>query len=321
MRTTRFPVRILFSTLALVLLVPLASALAEDEAPALKRGFADGKYVDEYFAVTYEAPELREGFAIGVGGPTVLWAGKCAGDVDVEIMVQEGPKEATAAEVRQMALDAWSKDGKERKEMEQGDGPPPHVLFVQESIAGFQRHHAWGFFARGYQCFIVHAQVREKSETSADALKKALQGLKVGEAPDSLVLAHVVAKQAGRPPNDPIVLAGAGQYYLSEQMKNPTLALKAFRLAQAAAKEGTFDADQTWQVVSGIGLAQLTLGPARGGTPHLEAGHRARREDHQARGVRWRTAGTTWPARTPSSAGSTRPSPRWKRPAPGTPRR
>ena len=241
-------------------------AYAEDEPageeaprPELKRGFDEGKFTDEYFGVVFEAPELKEGFGLGLGGNQVLWSGKCAGGVDVELICVE-PREPMAAKaLMENAKKAWAEDGKERKEMEEGLEPTPWVLFVQESLAGFQRHHGWAYYARGPQNFIVHAQVREKSDTSGEAIKAALGGLKLADKSDSFLFAHLVAKNRGADPRDPLVMLEAGSGYLGQNIQNHPRGLALLLLAKEHGYD-SFDDNQKWNLMQGIGLAQLMTG-------------------------------------------------------------
>lgn len=265
---------------AIILLVVVGlvgSALADEAAPKdLKRGFEEGKFVDEYFGIVYEADDLKEGFGFGLGGPNVLWSGKSADGVDIELICQEVPREMSGAQWLELAKRNWARDGKTRTEMEEGKEPQPWVLFTQESMAGFERQHGHAFYPRGLQCFMVHAQVREKSETSGEAIRKALSGLTVAPKSDSFLLAHLIAKQSQLDPTDPKVLVACalgipqrvqGYLTLPEGQENPELALRALMLAKEAAGEDTFDAAGQWQIASGIGLAQLKLGKLEEAVP------------------------------------------------------
>lgn len=259
-------------------------ALAEEEeapAPAPKRGFADGTFVDPYFGLTYEAPGLEEGFGPGLGGPQVLWSGKAEGGVSVELIVLEGPEQWDGAEWMARVKKAWEADGKERKDVEEGTEPQPWILYVQESLAGFQRQHGFAFYPRGYQCFQVHAQVREKSETSGEAIKKALQGLTVEASKDDcFFLAHFYASRANMSPDDPQILLmsafgreqqGAPGYLGQDpRFKNPYFALRVLELAKEKLGTEDLNADAKWQLNSGIGLAQLTMGKHEEAIPTWE---------------------------------------------------
>lgn len=151
-------------------LLLLAAALFADDAPK-ERTFTDGKLVDPYWGLAYTAPGLEEG-KFGASGPKVF-EGRCAGGVDVEIVVQEADKEMSAAEWMAAAKKTWA----EKRKMQDVEEKDTTILFMEESLAGFKRHHGYSFHARGSQAIIVHATVQEKSETSGDAIRAALAGL------------------------------------------------------------------------------------------------------------------------------------------------
>jgi len=248
-------------TLSLLLAVGLlGTAVAEDETPAkeLKRGFADGKFVDEYFGIRYAAEGLKEGYGFGTGGNRTLWSGKLPGNVDVEILCQESAQSRSGAEWRAKVKEVFAKDGQTRTEVQEGDDPVPWISFVQESLAGFERHHGYAFYARGNQCFVVHVQVREKSETSGEAIRKAMGGLVVDPKSDSMLYVHLIAKGMQRPVTDPVVNLRAGGAYLQENNEIPAFAIRALELAQAHAAD--FSDDETWTLYQTLGLAQLKAG-------------------------------------------------------------
>jgi tetratricopeptide (TPR) repeat protein len=223
---------------------------------AEQRGFAEGKFLDDYFGIAYEAPELTEGFSMG--GPNVLFSGKAAGDVTVEIEAHESPADRTAAEWRAALEKSWEGDGKTRADLQRGEEPVPWITFVQESLAGFQRHHGFAFYVRGTQGFVVHAQVREKSDASGAAIQAALKGLSVkADAAPSFLLAHVVAKQQNGDPRSGMSLLLAGRQYVRSDAH--AIGLRALEAALKNAPEGGFEADAAWELYFHLGLAQLTL--------------------------------------------------------------
>lgn len=248
-------------TLSVVLAVALlGSALAGDEAPAkeYKRGFADGKLVDEYFGITYASEGLREGYGFGTGGPRTLWSGKLPGNADVEIICQESEEPRSGAEWRARMKEAFAKDDQERTDFEEGDEPVPWVTFVQKSLAGFERHHGYAFYARGHECFVLHVQVREKNETSGETIRKAFAGLTVDPAVDPLFLVHFLAKSSQASLDDPKVYLHAAEGYLQQGYELPTLAMRA--LGVALAHLDAFDDAETWELYQTLGLVQLKLG-------------------------------------------------------------
>lgn len=231
---------------------------APKEAPK-ERTLKDGKLVDPYWGLTYTAPGLEQGM-FGPSGAKIF-EGRCAGSVDIEIVVQEAPKEATAAEWMAMAKEQWQKSRK-MTDVSEGAEPLPWILFIEESLAGFKRHHGYGFYARGTQAYIVHAYVNEKSDTSAEAIQAALKGLTLDPAVSPALLVYIIAKQQAYSPDDPRVLLTAGQIYLSgnEQMRQPRNLEMAERVLERAVKEAkpeTFSPDQLWMLHENLGLATL----------------------------------------------------------------
>ncbi len=235
----------------LLVLVTLSSA---DDAPK-ERTFKDGELVDPYWGLTYAAPGLEEA-KFGAGSASVF-TGR-AGNVDVEILVQESDKEIPAAEWMAAAKKAWA----EKRKMQDVEEKDTTILFMEESLAGFKRHHGYAFHARGPQAFVVHASVQEKSETSGDAIRAALSGLTLDPEARPALLVYVIAKQRAFPLDDPRVLLAAGQVYLSgnEQLRVPKNLMLAERLLERAlteAKPDTYGPEQRWAIHEQLGLATL----------------------------------------------------------------
>jgi len=254
---------------ALALLAPLPVVFAEDppaEPPAaperkpLVRDIVDGKFVDEYFGIAFAAPDLKKAFAYGGGSQVTLFNGTAEG-AEVQISVGETKETLTAEQLMEHLKGRWARDGQKRTDLETGTDPRPWAVFVQESLAGFKRHHGHAWYVRGNQVFEVHAQVREKSDTSGDLLKRLVHKLEVGPATESWVMAHAAAAQLGKDPRDPLVLLQAGMAYVNQQgLNNPAVGLAVLRRAQACAKPDTFDGNQNWTLLQGMGLAQLLVG-------------------------------------------------------------
>lgn len=246
--------------LALTLLLSVALvgvAAAGDEAPTkeLKRGFQDGKFVDEYFGITYAVDGLAKGFGFGQGGDRVLFSGKLPGNADVEVLCNESPDELTSAQWRDRAREQMENDGKTRTEMATGDDPAPSITFVQESFAGFARPHGYAFYARGRQCFVVHVQVREKSDASPLIVGQALGGLTVAPSAEPMLAVHVFARRMNLPLDDPKVLLQAGQAYLQKDHQILPLAMRA--LSEAQAREDELDDAQRYLLHQQLGFAHL----------------------------------------------------------------
>jgi hypothetical protein len=239
------------STLPLVL---AGIAFAQD-APK-ERTFKEGKLTDPYWGLSYTAPGLEQGMGIGGGGK--LFEGRCTGGVEIEILVQEADKELSSAEWKTGAKEQWAK----KRKMQDLEETETTILFMEESLAGFKRHHGYGFFARGPQAFLVHATVNEKSETSGEAIKAALTGLTLDPQAKPALLVYVISKQQAVSPDDPRVLFTAGQWYFhgNEQQrvaKNLVLAERVLDQAIREAKQETYGPDELWLLHENLGLATL----------------------------------------------------------------
>lgn len=233
------------------------AAPAAPAAPA-KREVKDGKLTDPYWGLVYEAEGLKE--TMGFGSQGQIFSGECGDGVKVEILVGEAPKEVTAAEWLKAMGEAWKKQGRKMTEVEEAAGEIPTVMFVEQSLAGFQRHHGYSFFARGLQGFQVHVTVSEKSETSGAAIKARLGGLRLGADTGASLLAAVVAKSASLPPSNLKVRLDAGMGYLSDQVNNPAMGYRVLQAVLRDVKEGALDADETWYLHEYLGLAALMSG-------------------------------------------------------------
>ncbi len=242
MRTTAF------------LLALLAVAFADD-APK-ERTFKDGRLADPYWGLAYTAPGLEQGMAIG-GGPKIF-EGRCTGGVEIEILVQEREKDLSAAEWKTAAKTLWA----ETRKMQDVEDTETTILFMEESLAGFKRHHGYSFHARGPQAYVVHATVQEKSDTSGEAIKAALNGLTLDPEAKPALLVYLIAKQRAVSVDDPRVLLTAGQVYVSgnEQQRLPKNIVMAERVLEQAIREAkpeTYSPDEFWSLHESIGLATL----------------------------------------------------------------
>lgn len=248
--------------LAVVLCVValLTTAVAEEEGlPELRRSFADGAFVDEYFGVAYTAKDLREGYGFGGGKAHVLFSGKAAGGVSVRVLVAEHAEVASAAAWRDRFVAAFDEDEKTQTQVETGDVPHPWVRYVEESVASFLRHHARAFFVRGHQVFLVHARVNEKTEDSAAALDAVLFGLTVEADAEAFVQADIVAQKGGTDPREPLPLLEAGVQYMRLDPPLADFAVRVLERGLATAPEGLLSPQGAWLVTTSLGHAQLHL--------------------------------------------------------------
>lgn len=242
---------------AVFTLLLAVSLLAEGEAP--KREIKEGKLTDPYWSLTFAAPELQEGVALG--GPMRVFEGSCAGKVTVEISVYEAPKEMPVAEWVKATKESWKKKNRSMEEVSEGAEPTPWILFVEKSLAGFLRHHGYAYYVRGCHCFEVHAYVQEKSETSANAIRAALTGLTLGPDAGGCVLEVAAAQQMRKPIGDPLVAIAAGFRYgdQSQPSFNPKLAVRLLEKGLPTVKEEDLKYDGRWQATETIGICYLTM--------------------------------------------------------------
>jgi len=250
-------------------LIALAGIVFAQEASgaAKTQTLQDGKLSDTFWNFTFTAPELKEGF--GLGGPTTLFEGGCAGDLRVTIKCHEFPTPKTSKEWKDLVKQAWTRQEKKMEELEEGDNT---LLFVQESLAGFRRHHGHAFHARGVHCFEVHVEANEKTEASGDAIKKALAGFEFGEDPERMLMVYVIAKQNNKPFDDPKVLLGAGGQYMQQAQRMPEmhrLARMVFEKARKLDEEGVYTPMERWNLYELGGLSILSK-PIRDGESSIE---------------------------------------------------
>ncbi len=237
----------------LLLLFPALAASTEEP---------DEAATDPYWGFVLRAPGLERGLALGSGAK--LLEGRAAGGVDFEVTVQEGATPQPAAAWRAAAEKAWEEAKRARKDGERGDDPAPHLLFVEETRAGFRRHHGYAFFARRCHCFVLHAVVAEKSETSAASMRALFSGFTLEEKARPALLVHLLARAESARTDDPRILLRAGRAYLLgddrlRQAPNPALAIEVLERAAALEDPKAYDALERWTVHETLGLAALTL--------------------------------------------------------------
>jgi len=220
------------------------------------QSFKEGTFEDGYWGVSYSAPGLKEGSS-AARSPLKIFDGKCDGDVVVEIVLL--PERAMKASERK---EAWKADRaakkKEAQDAQEGDDPAPWIVFAEQSLAGFNRHHGYAWYARGMHCFELHAFVQEKSETSGAAIAAALKGLKVGEDRNDCALnVMFAAKQSGKPLDDPqvLIMAGFAYTYNEQQEQMPQLAIPLLR--RGLAKSEGLDAQVRWRGQDALGMSLL----------------------------------------------------------------
>jgi len=241
---------------ALVLLAAAAFALPPE--------LVDGKLTDKTWNYTYEVQGLERAAADLAAGPSVLFDGRAAGGVQIQIVLLEGAEKRDAKGWMERAVEAWKKKERKLGDVEaHADASPPWVMFTETKLDVFTEQHGYAFHPRGTQCFVLHAYVADKTDDSAAAIKQALQGLKLGDDPGASLYAMRIAQQSGKTIDDPGVQFGAGMAYIRQgqaqgQEPNYPMAAQCFKKARAAMKEDSFNAEQLWALYEFGGLSHLS---------------------------------------------------------------
>lgn len=252
---------------ALAFLLVSTPARADDEPapagsadpPALRRGLADGVFVDEYFGLRYACEGLKK--SLGFGGTNTLFTGACGDGVEVEILIEEGAADADPAAQLAAFKEAARKEGRRLLDLEEGTEPRPWATHVQETLSGYRRHHGHAWYARGPHVFVVHAFVREQDETSGARLRACLHRLEVGPPNDSWFLVHLAAVRGPRDPRSAAARLEAGIGYANnDRHKNVPLGLRLMAEGLAALKPGELTPEAHFRGAQALGLAQLTSG-------------------------------------------------------------
>jgi hypothetical protein len=211
---------------------------------------AGGKpYEDAFWDIRYGAPGLQPLMAAKTGER--IYAGKCDGGVRLTIEVLEFPTPMEASAVRATAKETWKKAGRKIEGLQEGDSPYPWVLFAEPRLEVFVAQHGYAWETRGYHCFVIHAEVFERTDRSADAIRAALKGLRVGPRDECAILAARVALERGIEPTDPIALYLAGVDYATGRRfrrTHPPLARRLLERARAHLKPDTLETDDLWQL-------------------------------------------------------------------------
>jgi hypothetical protein len=234
------------------LLVLLGLALADD-APK-ERTFKDGKLVDPYWGLTYTAPGLEQGM-FAATGPKVF-EGRCAGGVEIEVVVQEADKEMSAADGMAMAKKQWA----EKRKMQDVDEKDLTILTERASLAQAPPRLRSTRAAAG-----LHrpATVQRRATRRATRSRRRHGPHADPDAKPALIaISDLFAKQQAFSVDDPRVLFTAGQAYLSgnpqqRMPKNLVLAERLLERAIREAKPETFSPDQLWALHESMGIATL----------------------------------------------------------------
>jgi hypothetical protein len=218
----------------------------------------DGKLTNTAWNLAFEARGLESGIA--TQDPRVIFSGRAAGGVQIEIRVIEGPKKQDSKVWRDGVMDAWTKAKRKLENVEKGGEGVATVMYTETKLDVFTEEHGFAFYARGYQCFLVHCYVADKTEKSTAKIKGYLGGLKLGEDPGVAFLVMVFASRMGKPMDDPMVLFAAGIEYATgrqTRVQNYPIAAKVLARARKGMKEDTYTAEQKWYLYEMGGMSFL----------------------------------------------------------------
>lgn len=235
------------------------SLLLASFALAQSGEIAENKLTEKPWNLTYEVAGLERG--ISTQQPNIIFEGRAAGSVQIEIIVLEGAEKADGGKWRERFLKAQTARKRKMDNPESSKEGLSWVMFTETKLDVFTEQHGYAFYPRGTQCFLVHAYVADKTDKSGDRIKAALTGLKLGEDPGMSVMVLRVASQLGLPAEHPLVLWNAGVAYVQvREPAKPNYPMAAKLLAQArkVMKEDSFDAEQTWVLYEYGGLAHLS---------------------------------------------------------------
>lgn len=184
--------------------------------------------------------------------PNVIFRGRAAGDVYVDLSVREGVSNVAA--IRKATVP------KKGEGVREGEEPRPWIFYTIKKYGAFEEVHGHAFYARGPHWFEVHAWVTDKTPSAEKDIRAALDALKPGADPGCGLRACRVAAQHGREPLDPEVLMEAGRQYLADEQ--PALAAGVLKRARAIAKPDSLKKEDEAALLRYGGLALLGTGEA-----------------------------------------------------------
>ncbi|MHC4937409.1 MAG: TPR end-of-group domain-containing protein [Planctomycetota bacterium] len=237
------------------LIITLLASFALAQSGEIK----DGKLTEKAWNLTYEVEGLERG--ISTQQPNIIFEGRSAGSVQIEIAVLEGAEKMDGAKWRDAFLKAQTARKRKMDELKKSEEGLVWITFTETKLDVFTEEHGYAFYPRGTQCFLVHAYVADKTDKSNERIKKALSGLKLGEDPGMSIMVLRVASQLGLPAEHPLVLWNAGIAYI--QVREPAkpnypMAAKLLTQARKVMKDDSFDAVQLWVLYEYGGLAYLS---------------------------------------------------------------
>jgi hypothetical protein len=215
----------------------------------------NGKLTNTAWNLVYEARGLERGIA--TQDPSLLFVGRAAGGVQIEIRVLEGMKKQDGNAWRAGVVKAWKAAKSKRENVVESTEGTPTVMYTETKLDVFTEEHGFAFYARGYQCFLVHCYVADKTDKSTEKIKGYLGGLKLGEDPGAAFFVLILSERMGKPMDDPMVLLEAGRAYGAGERPNHPMAIKVLSRARKAMKEGTYNELQTFQLYSAGAMSHL----------------------------------------------------------------
>ena len=219
----------------------------------------DGKLTEPTWNFSYEARGLERGLATAKQG--AIFEGRAAGSVQIEIRVTEAADKRDGKKWRAWLKEAFTKGKRAMQDVEESTEGLPTLIFTESKLDIFTEHHAYAFYVRGFQCFIVHAYVADKTDKSGARIKECLTGLKLGKGTGATMFEMMIAAGAGLPISDPRVTLEAGvRYAYGDQQRqgvNLDLATQVLERARKAMKKDTYPAEQQYRLFSAGGYAHL----------------------------------------------------------------
>jgi len=231
----------------------VAAAAAQDAV------IKDGKLDDKMWSLTYEARGLERG--LSTPNPKKIFEGRAAGSVQIEIIVEEGPKKLDGKGWRKWLTDQMAAKKRALQNVEESKEGTATLIFNEMKLDIFNEHHGYAFYPRGFQCFVVHAYVADKTEKSGERIKQCLGGLKLGKGSGATMYEVIVAARDGLPLNDPRVTLKAGSAYAFQKPGNLELATQVLERARKAMKEDTYKVEEQHALFFAGGYAYLAKTP------------------------------------------------------------
>jgi hypothetical protein len=195
----------------------------------------------------------------------MLCEGRAAGSVQIEISVIEAPEARDAAKWLAMLKENFTKAKRDMKDVEENTEGTPTLVFTESKLDIFTEHHGYGVYPRGFQCFVVHAFVADKTDKSGARIKECLTGLKLGKGSGATMFEMLIAANAGMAINDPRVTLAAGRTYAyGDQQRrgvNLELAAQVLERARKAMKDDTYSVEDQYALFDAGGYAYLAKDP------------------------------------------------------------